>query len=168
MSGRSAAAPPGRAVTEKTVASNKRARHDYEIVETHEAGIVLTGSEVKSLRAGQANLTDAFATLRDGRLVLNNAHIAPYHQAHMGGHEPKRPRQLLMHRKEVDRLAGKVHEAGLTLVPLRIYFREGLAKVEIALAKGKRKYDKRHALKEREAGREMARAMKERGRRTGG
>lgn len=146
----------------KVVASNRRARHNYEILDTFEAGMVLTGSEVKSLRAGQVQLKDAYASLRDGELWLENAHIAPYSYAASGGHEPERARKLLLHRREIDRLIGKTHEQGLTLVPLQIYFVHGLAKVEIALAKGRHTYDKRKKLIERQHKREMDRAKSHR------
>jgi len=142
----------------KTVASNRRARHDYEIVDRFEAGMVLRGSEVKSLRAGQAQLKDAYAEVRDGELWLENMHIAPYNFAYEGGHDPERPRKLLMHRREIDRLYGRVREEGLTLVPLSIYFTDGRAKVELALAKGRARHDKRRKIIERQQQREMDRA----------
>jgi SsrA-binding protein len=142
----------------KVIASNRRARHDYEILETIECGMVLQGSEVKSLRAGQAQLKDGYAEVRDGELWLMSVHIAPYQFARFGGHEPERPRKLLIHRRERDRLIGKVNEAGLTLIPLSIYFTNGLAKTELALAKGRRTIDKRHRIKEREVQRELDRA----------
>ena len=148
--------------TPKTVASNRRARRDYDILESYECGIVLTGSEVKSLRAGQVQLKDAYAELRRGELWLENAHISPYQYAHEGGHEPERSRKLLLKRREIESLVGKVNERGLTLIPLRIYFVRGLAKVELALAKGRRSYDKRQKLKEREQRREMDRARSRR------
>lgn len=147
----------------KIVASNRRARHDYEVLETVECGMVLQGSEVKSLRAGQAQLKDGYAELRGGELWLMSVHIAPYQFARFGGHDPERPRKLLIHRREMDRLMGKVNEAGLTLIPLSIYFTKGLAKVEIALAKGRKTVDKRHRIKEREMQREMDRARGRRG-----
>jgi len=146
----------------KVVASNRRARHNYEILDTFEAGMVLTGSEVKSLRASQVQLKDAYATLHDGELWLENAHIAPYSYATAGGHDPERKRKLLLHRREIDRLTGKVHEQGLTLVPLQVYFTHGLAKIEIALAKGRHTYDKRKKLIERQQKREMDRARSHR------
>lgn len=148
----------------KVVASNRRARHDYEIVDTIEAGLVLEGSEVKSLRAGNANLKDAFAMMRGRELWLENVHIAPYKFAREGGHDPERSRKLLLHRREIDRLAGTMAEKGLTLVPLALYFRDGRAKVELALARGRRSYDKRQAIREREERREMDRAGRYRGR----
>ncbi len=148
----------------KIVASNRRARHDFDILETFECGIALLGSEVKSLRAGQTQLKDSYAEIRGGEVWLENAHIAPYQFARGGGHDPERSRKLLLHRREIERLIGKVNEAGLTLIPLSIYFSGGLAKVELALAKGRRTIDKRHRIKEREMKREMERA---RGRRAG-
>jgi len=142
---------------ERTVATNRKARHDYHIEESFEAGIVLTGSEIKSVRAGRVNLRDSYAIVRDGELWLINAHIAPYGPASRQNHEPRRNRKLLMHRRQIDRLAG-----GYTLIPLRMYLRNGKAKVELALARGKRKYDKRRVIAEREAGRQIERALKER------
>ncbi len=144
----------------KVVVSNRRARHDYEILDTFECGIALLGSEVKSLRAGQVQLKDAYGEVRDGELWLYNAHIAPYDYARGGGHEPDRARKLLMHRRQIDSLAGRLAQEGLTLVPLAIYFSHGLAKVELALAKGIRRYDKRQKIKEREQRREMERARR--------
>lgn len=144
----------------KVVVSNRKARHDYEISDTFECGIALLGSEVKSLRTGQVQLKDAYGEVRDGELWLYNAHIAPYDFARGGGHEPDRPRKLLMHRRQIDNLAGRVAQDGLTLVPLSIYFLHGLAKVELALAKGIRRFDKRQKLKEREQQREMERARR--------
>lgn len=144
----------------KVVATNRRARHDYDIIDSFECGIVLTGSEVKSLRAAQVQLKDAYADLRDGELWLENMHIAPYQFAAVGAHDPERSRKLLVHRREINRLIGKVNELGLTLIPLQIYFKEGLAKVELALAKGRRTYDKRQKLRERMQQREMDRAQR--------
>jgi SsrA-binding protein len=141
----------------KVVASNRRARHDYEVLDTFEAGIVLKGSEVKSLRAGQVQLKDAFASIERGELWLEHLHIAPYTHASVDAHDPERRRKLLLHRRQIDRLTGKINEQGLTLVPLQIYFTHGLAKVEIALARGRRTYDKRKKLAEREHQREMDR-----------
>jgi SsrA-binding protein len=143
---------------ERTVATNRRARYDYEILERVEAGIVLTGSEVKSLRAGRASLSDAYARIRDDEVWLEEMHVAPYAQGQTRGYEPKRPRKLLLHRGEIARLVGKTQERGLTLVPLRVYFRHGLAKVELGLARGKRKHEKRRAIIEREQRREIERA----------
>ena len=151
--------------SQKTVASNRKARHDYDILETIEAGIVLTGTEVKSLRGGRAQMADSFATARDGGIVLHGVHIPPYERGSHWNHEPERPRKLLLHRAEIDHLRSKAEQGGLTLVPLRIYFDHGLAKVELALARGRRKYDKRQVLKEREHALEMKRALRHEGRR---
>ncbi len=141
----------------KVIATNRRARRDYEILDTFEAGIVLKGSEVKSLRASQVQLKDAYASLSGGELWLERMHIGPYSHAAVDAHDPERKRKLLLHRREIDRLAGKVNEQGLTLVPLSVYFSHGLAKVELALAKGRRTYDKRRKLAEKERRREMER-----------
>jgi len=143
----------------KVIASNRRARHDYEIMDTYEAGIVLTGTEVKSVRAGRASLTDAFASVDDGEVWLRNLHIPEYTQGSWTNHEPRRTRKLLLHRKEIERLIGKTRESGLSLVPLSMYFSEGKVKVEIALGRGKRSYDKRADLAKRDANREVARAL---------
>ena len=140
----------------KVVATNRKARHDYLIEDTFEAGIVLTGSEIKSIRAGQVNLRDGYAALRDGELWLLNAHIAPYHQASYENHEPRRERKLLMHRREINRLTGKLQEKGLTLVPLQLYLKNSRAKVELGLARGKKLYDKRQAMRERDDLRQIA------------
>ncbi|MCP3973127.1 MAG: SsrA-binding protein SmpB [bacterium] len=144
----------------KVVVSNRKARHDYEILSSFECGIVLAGSEVKSLRAGQAQLKDAYGDFRGGELWLYNAHIAPYGFARAGGHDPDQPRKLLIHRREINSLSGRVAQDGLTLVPLSIYFTHGLAKVEMAVAKGIRRFDKRQKLKEREQKREIERAKR--------
>ncbi|MFO7293092.1 MAG: SsrA-binding protein SmpB [Actinomycetes bacterium] len=144
----------------KVVATNRRARHDYEIIDDFEAGIVLTGSEVKSLRAGKANLKDSFAHVRDGEVWLVGAYIAPYSFSREGGHDPERTRKLLLHRREIDRIAGTLAEKGLTLVPMRLYFKDGKAKVQIGLARGKRTVDKRADIKKREHEREMERARR--------
>jgi SsrA-binding protein len=147
----------------KLVADNRRARFDYAIEETVEAGLSLTGTEVKSLRLGRANLRDAHALIRDGEVYLLNAHIAPYEQGNRMNHEPTRTRKLLLHRREIDHLAGRVRQQGMTLVPLRLYFNDrGRAKVEIALARGKKRYDKREAMAKRDAERQIARAMRQR------
>jgi SsrA-binding protein len=143
----------------KVIASNRRARHDYEILDTYEAGIVLTGTEVKSLRAGRASLTDAFASVDDGEVWLRNLHIPEYTQGSWTNHEPRRTRKLLLHRKEILRLIGKTRESGLALVPLSMYFSDGKVKVEIALGRGKRSYDKRADLVKRDANREVARVL---------
>ena len=144
----------------KVVATNRRARHDYSIVDTYEAGLVLLGSEVKSLRAGRMELKDSYAVIDNGEAYLVGAHIAPYDFAREGGHDPERRRKLLMHKSEISRLAGILAEKGLTLVPLQVYFKDGKAKIELGLAKGKRTYDKRETLKRREAEREMDRLIK--------
>ena len=141
------------------IASNRKARHDYAIVDTYEAGLVLTGTEVKSLRAGRASLVDGFATIRDGEVWLQGVHIPEYAQGTWTNHEPRRQRKLLLHRAEIERLIGRTRESGLTLVPLQLYFRDGKVKVELALARGKRSYDKRQDLARRDAQREMARAV---------
>jgi SsrA-binding protein len=146
------------------IARNKRARHDYHILETWEAGLVLTGTEVKSLRQGKANLADAFAVVNEGELFLLNLHIPPYEQANRFNHEPTRTRKLLLHRKQIQRLIGGMERRGLTLVPLDLYFRGGVAKVTLALAKGKKLHDKREDQRKRDDEREMARAVAARGR----
>ena len=145
---------------DSVVTVNRKARHDYEILETFEAGMVLTGSEVKSLRDGRVNLKDSFARVDRGEVFLMNAHISPYAAANRFGHEPERTRKLLLRREEIDKLAGKVNERGLTLVALRIYFKRGRAKIELGLARGRRAYDKREAIKKREMEREADRAMR--------
>jgi SsrA-binding protein len=143
----------------KIIASNRKARHDYAILDTFEAGVVLTGTEVKSLRQGRASLVDGFATIDDGEVYLRNVHIPEYEQGSWTNHEPRRVRKLLLHRGEILRLIGKTKESGLTLVPLSLYFSQGKVKVELALARGKRSYDKRQALARRDANREVARAL---------
>jgi SsrA-binding protein len=143
---------------EKTVASNRRARHDYELLERFECGIRLTGDEVKSLRGGRASLADCYGRVRDGELWLEGMHIPPYEQGDKRTHQPLRRRKLLLHRREIDEIARAVNEKGSSLVPLRVYFVHGLAKVEIALARGKRRYEKRQSIAKREAQREMERA----------
>jgi len=145
--------PPG------TVASNRRARHDYEILDTFEAGIALRGSEVKTLREGRASLQDAYANVEDGEVILH-MQIPAYSHTGYDGHEPTRPRKLLLHRKEIEQLSRRVAERGLTLVPLRLYFKQQLVKVELAVARGKRAYDKRQAIAKRDAAREMDRVRK--------
>jgi SsrA-binding protein len=145
----------------KVVATNRRARHDYAIVDTYEAGLVLLGSEVKSLREGHIQLKDSYATIEDGEAYLIGAHIAPYGYARDGGHEPERPRKLLLHKREIGRLAGTLAEKGLTLIPLQVYFKDGKAKVELAVAKGKRTVDKREDIRKRDAEREMDRVAKQ-------
>lgn len=146
---------------QKVVATNRKAFHDYAVEEKLEVGIVLKGTEVKSLREGRVNLRDSYASVDRGEMVLHNCHISPYSHGNLMNHDPLRPRKLLLHRKEINKLLGKTQQKGLTLVPLRIYFSpRGHAKVELALARGKKQYDRRETLKEREAGREMERAMK--------
>jgi SsrA-binding protein len=142
------------------VATNRQARFRYHLFEKWEAGIALEGSEVKSLRDGKANLKDSYAVVRDGEVWLHNLHIAPYGPAAREGHDPERPRKLLLHRKEIERLIGKTQERGLTLVPTRIYFSGPRAKVEVALARGKEQRDKREAIRERDQRREMEREFK--------
>ncbi|HET7321578.1 MAG TPA: SsrA-binding protein SmpB [Longimicrobiaceae bacterium] len=139
---------------------NRKARHEFEVLETYEAGLVLQGTEVKSLRAGKANLQDAFARIDRGEMWLYNLHISPYEQGNRFNHDPLRPRKLLMNRRELRKLVGQVEQKGLTLVPLDIHFRRGLAKVQIALARGKKLHDKRDDLRKRETDREMERAYK--------
>jgi SsrA-binding protein len=148
---------------EKPIATNRKAWHDYEILETHEAGLVLKGTEVKSLREGQVNFKDSYATVSSSAEAwLVGCHIAPYHHGSDANHEADRSRKLLLHRREISRLIGKVAERGLTLVPLRLYFKNGRAKVEIGLARGKKLHDKRQALRERDARREMAKEARSR------
>jgi SsrA-binding protein len=147
---------------EKVVASNRRARFDYEITESVEAGLVLTGSEVKSLRGGRASLSESYARVRGNEVWLENMHIPPYEQGQKQGYDPRRDRKLLMHRREIERLIGKSAEKGLTLVPMRVYFTHGLAKVELGLGKGKRAYEKRASIAERESRREIQQATRRR------
>jgi SsrA-binding protein len=149
-----------RVAAQRDVVVNRRARHDYFIEESVEAGLVLTGSEVKSLRAGKAQLKDSYGQIKKGEVWLFNTHISEYGPSAQFGHEPTRSRKLLLHRREIERLIGKVKERGLTLVPLRLYFKHGRAKVDLGLARGKKLYDKRESIKERESRREMDRAMK--------
>ena len=146
------------------VATNRQARFRYQLLDKWEAGLVLVGSEVKSLRDGKVNLKDSYALVRDGEVWLHACHIAPYAPAAGEGHDPERPRKLLLHRNEIERLIGKTQERGLTLIPTRIYFSGSNAKIEIALAKGKEQRDKREAIREREQRREMERALKARSR----
>lgn len=152
----------------KTIARNRRARHDYEVLDTFEAGIALMGPEVKSLRAGRVNLGDAYAVIRGGECWLEKLHISPYEPATRENPEPMRPRKLLLHRHELRRLKGKVQERGLTLVPLSLYWKEGRAKVELALVRGKRTHDRREDIKRRDADLEARRAMQSRARRGDG
>src|ERR671927_1431164 len=145
---------------ERTLVTNRQAQNEYHIVETVEAGLALQGTEVKSIRAGNVNLRDAYARAENGEIWLWNAHIAPFDQGNRWNHEPRRPRKLLLHTREIGRLMSKSREAGNTLVPLRLYERRGKLKLELALAKGKRQYDKRAAIAERETRREIDRAIK--------
>jgi SsrA-binding protein len=149
---------------EKLIAENRRARHEYHLLERVEAGLVLAGSEVKSLRQGGAQLQRAFADIRDGELWLVGAHIAPYEQAGAENHDPDRDRKLLLHRRELDSLKGKVLERGFTLVPTKLYFKNGRAKVEVALAKGKDVRDRRREIAKRESDRQIERALRQRSR----
>jgi len=147
--------PSGR---NKVIASNRRARHNYSVAESFEAGMVLFGSEVKSLREGRMDLKDSYGLVRGGEMFLVGSYIGPYEFSREGGHEPERDRKLLLQRREIDRIAGQVAEKGLTLVPLQVYFKEGKVKVEIGLAKGKTSYDKRQTLRDRDHDREIERA----------
>ncbi|MCU1682143.1 MAG: SsrA-binding protein SmpB [Amycolatopsis sp.] len=144
---------------QKVIVSNRKARHDYSILDTYEAGLVLVGTEVKSLRAGKASLQEAFATVDDGEVWLRNVHIPEYTQGTWTNHMPKRNRKLLLHRREIEKLLDKTKASGLSIVPLSMYFKDGKVKVEIALAKGKKSYDKRQDIAKRDAGREVSRAM---------
>jgi SsrA-binding protein len=148
----------------KVIATNRKAGRDFHLEDRREAGLVLMGTEIKSIRAGRVNLSDGYVQPRDGELWLLNVHIAPYDPAGRHGHEARRPRKLLLHRREIDRLTARVHERGYTIVPVRLYLKGGRAKVEIALARGKRKYDKRQAIAKRDAERDIDRALKERSR----
>lgn len=141
------------------ITQNKKARHDYDILETYEAGMVLKGTEVKSLRAGRATLTDGYASVEGGEVWLRGVHIPEYDPGTWTNHEPRRARKLLLHRTEIDKLIGKTRETGLTLIPLSMYFKDGNAKVEIGLARGRKAHDKRQAIAEREAKREASRAI---------
>jgi len=143
----------------KTIATNRKARHDYHIDDTFEAGMALTGTEIKSIRAGRVSLRDSFAVVKEGELWLMNAHIAPYDPGTYANHEPRRPRKLLMHRREINRITGQLQEKGFALVPLRLYLKNNLAKVELGLARGKKQYDKRAALRQKETRREIDRAV---------
>ncbi|MGQ9560684.1 MAG: SsrA-binding protein SmpB [Candidatus Oleimicrobiaceae bacterium] len=148
-------------MSEKLIATNRKARHDYIILETLEAGMALQGTEVKSLRAGRANLKDSYAAIKDGEVWLFHVHISPYDHGSVFNHDPLRPRKLLLHRQEIRRLTTKLQERGLTLVPLRMYFKKGKAKVELALARGKRQYDRREDITRRDTEREAQRELKE-------
>ena len=150
---RSSNRPAGR----QNIAANRKAYHDYSILDTYEAGIALTGTEVKSLRAGRASLVDGFASVSDGELWLRNVHIAEYAEGTWTNHAPRRARKLLMHRMEIDRIAGRLREGGLSLVPLSMYFTDGRVKIELGLARGKKEYDKRQTIAKRDADRELER-----------
>jgi SsrA-binding protein len=150
-------------VINKIVCQNRKARHDYLILDKYEAGMVLLGTEVKSLRLGNANLKDSYAKIRGGEVFLYNMHISPYPFAAHGNHHPLRTRKLLLHKGEIKRLTGKVEEKGQSLIPLQVYFKRGKAKVVLALAKGKRKYDKRQAIRKREEARELQREKRDAG-----
>jgi SsrA-binding protein len=152
------------AAGEKTVATNRKARHQYEILETFEAGLVLQGTEVKSLREGQVNFKDSYVAIQDGEAWLTGCHVSPYHHGTDANHDPERRRKLLLHRRELQRLLGKSTERGLTIVPLRLYFKRGRAKLEIGLARGRKLHDKRAALRERETRREMDKEVRARAR----
>jgi SsrA-binding protein len=147
---------------EKLIADNRRARHDYHLLDRLEAGLVLTGTEVKSLRDGRASLAQSFAEVRDGEAWLVGANIATYDQGNIANHDPDRPRKLLLHRREIDRMLGQTRERGLTVVPTRLYFKDGRVKVELALARGKELRDKRRDLAKRDADRQIERALKSR------
>jgi SsrA-binding protein len=144
----------------KILAQNKKARHDYDIIEQFEAGIELKGTEVKSCKAGKVNLRDAYVRIKDGEAVLLNAHISEYEQGNISNHEPTRTRKLLLHKSEINKLIGKSQEKGLTIIPLKIYLRRNLVKVEIALVKGRKSHDKRSAIREKDIKREIARDFK--------
>lgn len=148
----------------KLIAQNRKARHDYHLDDKLEAGMVLTGTEVKSLRAGRASLVDGYVDIKDGEVWLRNVHIPEYTEGTWNNHEPRRPRKLLLHREQIRKLTNKTQESGLTIIPLSLYFQDGYAKVEIALARGKKNYDKRQALAERQAKRDADRAISQRGR----
>jgi len=145
----------------KIIAENRKARYDYHIDEKFEAGMVLKGTEVKSLRQGRANLKDSYARIKNGEVFVHQMHISPYPFAYYDNHDPLRPRKLLLHKREIKRLNVKVNEKGLTLIPLKMYFKNGKAKISIALARGKRKYDKRESIRRREESREMERTRKQ-------
>jgi SsrA-binding protein len=149
----------------KIVATNRKALHDYHIMDRFEAGLQLLGTEIKSIRAGNVNLREGYVVPRDGELWLISVHIADYQPAGRFGHEPRRSRKLLLHRREIDRLISRVQERGYTIIPLRMYLKHGLAKVEIGLARGKRKYDKRAAIAKRDSQRQIERALRDRERR---
>ncbi|MDN6626034.1 MAG: SsrA-binding protein SmpB [Pisciglobus halotolerans] len=147
--------------TGKLIAQNRKARHDYTIIETYEAGMVLKGTEIKSIRAGRINLKDGYATIRNGEAYLQNVHISPYDQGNQFNHDPVRTRKLLLHKRQLSQLVGELKTTGQTLVPLKVYIKNGYAKVLLGLAKGKKAYDKRESLKRKAQQREIDRAMKE-------
>ena len=151
-------------MTEKVITNNRRARHEYQIIDTLEAGLVLHGTEVKSLRAGKANLKDSYASIRAEEVYLVNMHISPYSHGNINNHDPVRERKLLLHRKEIRKLVGKTQEKGLTLVPLKLYFKNGKVKVQLAIARGKKFYDNRHDISKRASDSEMKRILTQRGR----
>jgi SsrA-binding protein len=155
-------AAPARKAEIKSVASNRKARFDYEIIEALEAGIALTGTEIKSIRAGGAHIREAYARPQNGEMWLYGAHIAPYESGSYLNHEPTRPRRLLMHRRQIAEWSSAMSEKGLTIVPLSLYLKDGMAKVELGLGKGRKQYDKRQAIAKRESDREMQRALRER------
>jgi SsrA-binding protein len=150
-------------MTEKLICQNKKARHDYHIITTYEAGLILRGSEVKSCRLGKANLKDGYGRIKDGEIYLVNIHISPCAYAHQLNHDPLRERKLLLHKSEIKKLYGKIREKGLTLIPLKMYFKNGKVKVEMAVAKGKRVHDKREAIKKKDSARETERAFRDKG-----
>ena len=152
---------PSQEPRDRAIATNRRARHEYSILETFEAGVVLRGTEVKSLRAGLVNFKDSYATVRNGEVWLLGCHINPYSHGTDANHDPERDRKLLLHAKEIGRLSGKVAERGLTLIPLKLYFKSGRAKLELGLGRGKKLHDKRSTLREREVKREMDRAARD-------
>ena len=147
---------------DRPIASNRKAYHNFDILETHEAGLVLRGTEVKALRDGRADLKESYARIEGNEAWLLGCHVSPYAQGNRANHEPLRPRKLLLHRREINRLLGRVMEKGLTLIPLRLYFKGGRVKVELGLARGRKTVDKRHAIREREEQRELQRAVRER------
>ncbi len=153
--------PESKTMNEHLIAKNKRAYHDYVIVDSYEAGIALKGTEVKSLRAGHLILKDSYIDVNSGEMFLKNAHIPPYEQGNIHNHEPERPRKLLMHKHEIIRIGSKIDERGMTLIPLRVYFKRGKVKIQVGLCKGKDRADKRHALKAQEAKRDMDRAVRD-------
>jgi SsrA-binding protein len=164
MSSKSGGAKPSRSGGGKVVADNRRARYDYELMETFEAGLALQGTEVKALREGKANIAESYATIENGELVLINSNIPEYSQANRFNHEPRRKRKLLMHRREIDRLANGIQREGLTIIPLKLYFNDrGRAKIAIALARGKKLHDKRQTERKRDWNREKSRLLRERG-----